>query len=181
MSYSNLSSERLDNVSYITLNRPESLNALSYELLRELDEQLTKIEDDDSACAVIITGAGLRAFSSGGDIVQMVRSAPDELGRAQIFALKRPGMSPILPSRSSAPSTVSPTAPVQSWLRSWIFASGASTPSSVLSRRSMAVPTRRGRCLMWLASQRPRSFFSIALKVKLPESPGQAGGLPTIN
>jgi enoyl-CoA hydratase/carnithine racemase len=85
MSYNNISSERLDTVGLITLNRPESLNAMSYELSRELDEELTKIEDDDSVRAVVLTGAGLRAFSSGGDIVQTVRSTPAELAGRSAF------------------------------------------------------------------------------------------------
>ncbi len=85
MNYEHLLSERLDTVGLITLNRPESLNAMSYELSRELEEELTKIEDDDGVRAVILTGAGPRAFSSGGDIVQTVRSTPDELAARSSF------------------------------------------------------------------------------------------------
>jgi len=85
MSYNNLCSERLDEVSIITLNRPESLNAMSHDLSRELDEELTKIDDDQSVRAVILTGAGDRAFSSGGDIVQAVRSTPAELAGRSTF------------------------------------------------------------------------------------------------
>lgn len=79
MSYKNILAERLDRVALITLNRPEKLNAMSYELACELDEELAKIESDDSARVVILTGAGPRAFSAGGDIHQMVRSTPEEL------------------------------------------------------------------------------------------------------
>ena len=83
MSYQNILSERIDKVQLITLNRPEKLNALNYELAAELDEELTKIENDDEARVVVLTGAGPRAFSSGGDIIQMVKSTPEEY-RAQI-------------------------------------------------------------------------------------------------
>src|SRR5438445_11586367 len=79
MSYQNILAERVDKVAIITLNRPEKLNALSYELACELDEELTKIENDDEARVVILTGAGPRAFSAGGDIHQMVKSTPEEL------------------------------------------------------------------------------------------------------
>ena len=79
MSYQNILAERVENVAIITLNRPEKLNALSYELAMELDEELTKIESDDDARVVILTGAGPRAFSSGGDIHQMVKSTPEEM------------------------------------------------------------------------------------------------------
>lgn len=85
MSYNNLSSERLDNVVVITLNRPESLNAMSYELSCELDQELTTVENDDSVRTVILTGAGLRAFSSGGDIVQTVRATSAELAERSSF------------------------------------------------------------------------------------------------
>ena len=79
MSYQNLLTERIDKVALITLNRPEKLNALSYELACEIDEELKNVEDDDGVSVVILTGAGPRAFSAGGDIHQMVKSTPEEL------------------------------------------------------------------------------------------------------
>ena len=79
MSYQNLLTERIDKVALITLNRPEKLNALSYELACEIDEELKNIETDDEVSVVILTGAGPRAFSAGGDIHQMVKSTPEEL------------------------------------------------------------------------------------------------------
>jgi enoyl-CoA hydratase len=79
MSYQNILAERVDKVAIITMNRPEKLNALSYELAIELDEELTKIENDDDVRVVILTGAGPRAFSAGGDIMQMVKSTPEEM------------------------------------------------------------------------------------------------------
>jgi enoyl-CoA hydratase len=79
MSYQNILAERSDGYAIITLNRPEKLNAMSYELACELDEELTKIESDDSVRVVILTGAGPRAFSAGGDIHQMVKSSAEEL------------------------------------------------------------------------------------------------------
>ncbi len=79
MSYQNLLTERMDKVALITLNRPEKLNALSYELACEIDVELKNIENDDGVSVVILTGAGPRAFSAGGDIHQMVKSTPEEL------------------------------------------------------------------------------------------------------
>jgi enoyl-CoA hydratase len=79
MSYENILAERVDNVAIITLNRPEKLNALSYELACELDEELKKLENDDGVRVIILTGAGPRAFSAGGDIMQMVKSTPEEM------------------------------------------------------------------------------------------------------
>lgn len=79
MAYQNILTERVDKVALITLNRPEKLNALSYELAAEIDEELGKIENDDGIGCVILTGSGPRAFSSGGDIMQMVKSTPEEM------------------------------------------------------------------------------------------------------
>ena len=57
-----------DGVALLTLNRPEKLNALNYETNDRLLELLDLIEDDASIRAIILTGAGDRAFSAGGDI-----------------------------------------------------------------------------------------------------------------
>ena len=53
MSYRNILSDRVDRVALITLNRPEKLNAMSYELACELDEELTKLEIDDDIRAIV--------------------------------------------------------------------------------------------------------------------------------
>ncbi len=55
-------------VALVTLNRPEKLNALDYALIDRLMEILDAIESDDAIRAVILTGAGDRAFSAGADI-----------------------------------------------------------------------------------------------------------------
>jgi enoyl-CoA hydratase/carnithine racemase len=88
MGYKNILTERVDKAALITLNRPEKLNALNYELACELDEELTKIEQDDAVSVVILTGAGPRAFSAGGDIHQLVKSTPEELAtRSEVRSL----------------------------------------------------------------------------------------------
>jgi len=55
------------NIGVITLNRPDSLNALNMKLLTELDTLLEEIRKDEKIRAIIITGAG-RAFSVGADL-----------------------------------------------------------------------------------------------------------------
>ncbi|TJU95831.1 MAG: enoyl-CoA hydratase, partial [Mesorhizobium sp.] len=57
-----------DRVAVLTLNRPEKLNALNYDLIDRLLAILDRIETDDAVRAMILTGAGERAFSAGGDI-----------------------------------------------------------------------------------------------------------------
>ena len=55
------------NVGIITLNRPERLNAINGELLKDFIEQLEKAREDKEAVSVILTGAG-RAFCAGEDL-----------------------------------------------------------------------------------------------------------------
>src|SRR2546430_4506027 len=55
-----------DSIVTLTLNRPETLNAMNEAMLAELERRLMGLEADTTVRAVILTGAG-RAFSSGGD------------------------------------------------------------------------------------------------------------------
>jgi 2-(1,2-epoxy-1,2-dihydrophenyl)acetyl-CoA isomerase len=55
-----------DSIVTLTLNRPETLNAMNEAMLAELERRLLALEADATVRAVILTGAG-RAFSSGGD------------------------------------------------------------------------------------------------------------------
>ncbi len=57
-----------DGIALLTLNRPERLNALNYDLIGRLMAALDDIEIDAGIRAVILTGAGERAFSAGADI-----------------------------------------------------------------------------------------------------------------
>ena len=68
MAFEVISIDRVDRVAVLTLNRPEVLNALSLQLVREVDQFLGEAEADDGIGAVVITGAGPRAFSAGADI-----------------------------------------------------------------------------------------------------------------
>ncbi len=67
MAYQNLLFEKTSGICYLTLNRPDKLNALSAELMAELRQALDVIEADPEIKVVILTGAG-RAFSAGFDI-----------------------------------------------------------------------------------------------------------------
>ena len=61
-------------IAFITLNRPDKLNALSYELIDRLMAVLDLIEVEAAVRVVILTGAGERAFSAGADIHQFAKS-----------------------------------------------------------------------------------------------------------
>jgi 2-(1,2-epoxy-1,2-dihydrophenyl)acetyl-CoA isomerase len=85
MGYEHILTERLDGAALITLNRPEKLNALSYGLMHELDDELTRLEDDDGVKAVVLTGAGDKAFSAGADIHEMADLGAEQLAERQAF------------------------------------------------------------------------------------------------
>jgi len=72
-------------IAILTLNRPEKLNALNYALVDRLVALLDAIENAPDLRAVILTGAGERAFSAGADIAEFsnsVRDGPDAAVRA---------------------------------------------------------------------------------------------------
>src|SRR5918997_1073921 len=58
-------------IATITLNRPERLNALTFEVYRELTDTFAALRDEQDVRAVVITGAG-RAFCSGGDVHDII-------------------------------------------------------------------------------------------------------------
>jgi enoyl-CoA hydratase len=60
--------EKTQGVAILTLNRPEQLNAMNAQLNAELHEAVTRMSGDDEVGCIVITGAGNRAFSAGGDI-----------------------------------------------------------------------------------------------------------------
>ncbi len=60
-----------DRIAWITLNRPEALNALNSGLWREIHQRLDAAEKDEDVRVVVITGAG-RAFSAGDDIKEVL-------------------------------------------------------------------------------------------------------------
>src|SRR5881628_2699026 len=60
--------EKTQGVAILTLNRPEQLNAMNAQLSAELREAVERMNADDEVGCIVITGAGNRAFSAGGDI-----------------------------------------------------------------------------------------------------------------
>jgi enoyl-CoA hydratase/carnithine racemase len=60
--------EKSQGVGILTMNRPEQLNAMNQQLNAELHDAVTRMSADDEVGCIVITGAGKRAFSAGGDI-----------------------------------------------------------------------------------------------------------------
>jgi len=77
MSYTNILLDKRGGAARITLNRPDDMNALSSALMMEMQSAIRDIEADDSVKVVIITGAGDRAFSAGGDLAEQKRLGGD--------------------------------------------------------------------------------------------------------
>jgi len=63
--------ERHGPIGLLTINRPKTLNALNVEMLLALEAGLSKFEHDDAVRAIVVTGAGERAFVAGGDIADL--------------------------------------------------------------------------------------------------------------
>jgi enoyl-CoA hydratase len=83
MSFSQIILERKDKAAWITLNRPQQLNALGRRTMEELEEALTMVEREDQIQALVITGAGERAFAAGADIQELAALSP---GEAEAFS-----------------------------------------------------------------------------------------------
>jgi enoyl-CoA hydratase len=62
---------RIDELAVVALDRPEVLNALNFELLRDLGAALDQVATGD-ACALLVTGAGDRAFCAGADVKELM-------------------------------------------------------------------------------------------------------------
>jgi len=63
--------EQRDGIGTITLNRPDRLNAITFEVYHELTDFMAQLRDEKDVRVVVITGAG-RAFCSGGDVVDII-------------------------------------------------------------------------------------------------------------
>ena len=71
--------ERRDAVALITLNRPEVLNAINVEMRESLIARLGELDGDASVRAIVITGAGDRAFCSGQDLDETSKYTIDDI------------------------------------------------------------------------------------------------------
>ena len=73
--------EKRNQIAYITLNRPDSLNAFNDELVEAFGDALVDYRDDPSLQVAILTGEG-RAFSTGADLKEMMAQGQTAGGRA---------------------------------------------------------------------------------------------------
>ncbi len=85
MGYENLLSENRDGTLWVTVNRPEKLNALNVNTVGELGAVVASAAIDEEVLAVVITGAGEKAFVAGADISELNTLGPVE---AKEFAMR---------------------------------------------------------------------------------------------
>ncbi|WP_134700251.1 enoyl-CoA hydratase/isomerase family protein [Ammoniphilus sp. YIM 78166] len=72
MSAHTLKVEIMDQLAIVTLDRPEVRNAISFEMVKELDLLLDKLDSSQEVKVIIFTGSGDQAFVSGGDLDQFL-------------------------------------------------------------------------------------------------------------
>src|ERR1700710_415406 len=89
MTYEHILLDHEDGVGIITLNRPEVLNAMNRKLVSELSDAMNALDADDGIGCIVITGAGERAFSAGGDIHEQ-RSDDRQYTQEQLDAMSNP-------------------------------------------------------------------------------------------
>ncbi len=73
----------VDGVALVTLTRPRALNALSFALLTDLARVVDALDADPDIRAIVITGAGTRAFAAGADIAELVEQTPESLAASE--------------------------------------------------------------------------------------------------
>ena len=76
MSYENLLVESREGVAFVTVNRPDKLNALNDHTVQELEAAFLAIAADPQVRGAVLTGAGEKAFVAGADIAELSASSP---------------------------------------------------------------------------------------------------------
>ena len=75
-------------IATLTLNRPEVMNALNFDIVRALDRHLEAVRFDPEIRVVIVTGAGEKAFCAGADLKERATLSPEQV-KAFLHLLRR--------------------------------------------------------------------------------------------
>lgn len=78
MEFKNLLIESSEGITILTINRPQVLNALNSDVVRELESALYELNLDAAVKAIVLTGAGEKAFVAGADIKEMAEMSAFE-------------------------------------------------------------------------------------------------------
>ncbi|MEW5931236.1 MAG: enoyl-CoA hydratase-related protein [Gemmatimonadota bacterium] len=74
--YGNLQLDVQDGIAVLSVNRPDKLNALNEQTIRELDAAVREVTERADVRGVIVTGAGSKAFVAGADIAELAKMGP---------------------------------------------------------------------------------------------------------
>ncbi|MBV8929336.1 MAG: enoyl-CoA hydratase [Mycobacteriaceae bacterium] len=85
MTYETILIEQDERVGVITLNRPAALNALNSQVMTEVTTAAAEFDDDPGIGAIIVTGAGGKAFAAGADIKEMAALSFADVYAADLF------------------------------------------------------------------------------------------------
>lgn len=102
MSFQNIVVERKGSIEYITIQRPEKLNALNKATIAELSEAFTAANGSKDVRVVILTGAGEKAFVAGADISEFAHFNLEEgkklaaIGQETLFDLVESMTKPVI-------------------------------------------------------------------------------------
>ncbi|MBI3993172.1 MAG: enoyl-CoA hydratase/isomerase family protein [Candidatus Lambdaproteobacteria bacterium] len=77
--------EKRGHIAYLTLNRPEAMNAMNHEMYQQLSESWIEVRDDYDVWVAIITGAGERSFSTGADLKTFIPNVEGDVGKAKLW------------------------------------------------------------------------------------------------
>jgi enoyl-CoA hydratase/carnithine racemase len=155
-----------DDIALLTLNRPHKLNALNYEMIDRLMAHLDRIEVTPEVRAVILTGAGERAFSAGGDIYEFSKSVSagvntamrDFVRRGQAMTARLEAFpKPVIVAVNGLAFGVAARSP-----RPSIWRSRATRPSLRSRRSSLACrrpSAERSACHVWPGGSGPWNCF----------------------
>jgi enoyl-CoA hydratase len=83
--YQNLTTSIENGICTITINRPDKLNALNRETVKEIGEAVKEASNDNNVLSIILTGAGPKAFAAGADIKEFI-GLSNEQGKAMAKA-----------------------------------------------------------------------------------------------
>ena len=74
-----------DGVALVTIDRPEALNALTFAIVGQIAASFEALDRDPACRAIVLTGAGERAFAAGADIKELAGQTPTDLARDDPF------------------------------------------------------------------------------------------------
>ncbi len=78
MALENVKFEKKNKIAYVTIDRPQVLNALNMATMQELEQVFTELAADTETRVVILTGGGEKAFVAGADINELAKNNPVE-------------------------------------------------------------------------------------------------------